>query len=61
MEGDYDETVLMTMKQITVTRTGAGAAKAYSREYWSEFVIIFLPSINYILSKDSQMLYEPNY
>ena len=61
VEGDYDEIVSITMKQITVTRIGAGAVKAHPRESWSEFVIIFLPSINYILSKDSQMLYEPNY
>lgn len=61
MEGDYDKIVSITMKQITVTRTGVGAAKAHLRESWSEFVVIFLPSINYILSKDFQMLYEPNY
>lgn len=51
----------ITMKQITVARTGARAAKAHPRKSWSEFVIIFLPSMNYILSKDSEMLYEPNY
>lgn len=61
MEGDYDKIVSITMKQITVARTGARAAKAHPRKSWSEFIIIFLPSMNYLLSKDSEMLYEPNY
>lgn len=61
VERDYDEIVSVTMNQITVTWTVTGAAKAHPRESWPELVIIFFPSMNYILSKGSQMFYEPNY
>lgn len=61
VERDSDEIVSVTMNQITVIWTVAEVAKAHPREFWSELVIIFVQSINYILSKGSQMFYEPNY
>jgi hypothetical protein len=61
VERDSDEIVSVTMNQITVIWTVAEAAKAHPREFWSEYVIISLQSMNYILSKSSQVFYEPNY